>query len=295
MSSTAFRLSAYSRLFSSTVFRELAANGRSALFARLLKESLLVDSLPSNGRVRDAFDAAFATLQVEEFRDEHIYKTALTHKVLLGTHSLNSASMLNEFRVGSCKADLAILNGTSTVYEIKSERDSLGRLERQVNNYQKFFARVYVIAGENHIDAILSSVPNCIGVMQLSKRQQITTIRVAANEPDRICPVTVFDSIRISEAIEILRQLGLSAPSIPNTMLHAELRQLFSRLRPLDVHNAMVQTLKKTRDLAPLAQLLEKLPSSLHVSALSLKLKKTDHNRLVKSVNTSLSAALNWA
>ncbi|MEI9986083.1 MAG: sce7726 family protein [Aliidongia sp.] len=53
---------------------------------------------------------------------------SVTQKILMGKHSLRTASMLNEFRAGSCKADLVILNGTATVYEIKSERDSLTRL-----------------------------------------------------------------------------------------------------------------------------------------------------------------------
>ena len=121
---------AVSRLFASSIFRELATRGSSPAFARLARETCLFEVPAENGRVRDAFDTAFAALRVVGNRDEYIYKAALTHNVLLGTHSLKTASMLAEFRVGQCKADVAILNGTSTVYEIKSERDSLDRLER---------------------------------------------------------------------------------------------------------------------------------------------------------------------
>jgi len=85
--------------------------------------------------------------------------------------------MLTEFRVGECKADLAILNGTSTVYEVKSERDSLSRLERQVAAYAKVFASVYVIAAETHVSAVIASVPKDVGVLCLNGRYQISPVR----------------------------------------------------------------------------------------------------------------------
>src|SRR5689334_13769722 len=128
-------MAAITRLFSSSVVRELARKGKSPIFARLARQSELFDRLEVNRCVHDLFDLAFSFLQREGYRDEYIYRAALTQKVLLGRHSLQTASMLNEFRVGDCKADVAILNGTATVYEIKSERDSLTRLQRQVASY----------------------------------------------------------------------------------------------------------------------------------------------------------------
>ena len=149
------QLAAISRLFSSSVDREMARKGKSPLFARLATQSLSVDSLSGSQYVYSLFDGAFSILEREGNRHEYIYKAALTHKILLGKHSLQTASMLNEFRVGQCKADLVILNGTSTVYEVKSERDSLSRLERQVAAYATVFAQVYVIAAEKHVDAVV--------------------------------------------------------------------------------------------------------------------------------------------
>ncbi len=105
-------------------------------------------------RVRNVFETAFSLLKREGSRHEYIYKSALTHKVLLGMHSLQTASMINGFRVGDCKADVVILNGTATVYEVKSKRDSLTRLERQIATYATMFAKVYVIAAEGRINAV---------------------------------------------------------------------------------------------------------------------------------------------
>jgi hypothetical protein len=284
-----------SRLFSSSVFREMAAKSRSALFAKLFKESTLAESCASLKRVGDAFEAAFDILRTIGFRDEYIYKTALTRKVLLGTHSLRTASMMTEFRVEDCKADLVILNGTATVYEIKSERDSLTRLEKQIEAYKKVFASVVVIAGENHVDSVLDSTSSDVGVMQLSKRYQISILRNARERPDRICPIAVFETLRTNEAKMILEQLGVSVPAVPNTVLRSELRERFRTLEPKVLHWEMVKTLKRTRDLMPLAGLVRRLPPSLHAAALSISVRKSAHERLFCAVNTPLRDALRWA
>jgi hypothetical protein len=289
------QLAAISRLFSSSVIREMARKGKSPLFARLATQSRLANSLSASQCVYSLFDTAFSLLQREGNRHEYIYKAALTHKILLGVHSLQTASMLNEFRVGECKADIAILNGTATVYEIKSERDSLTRLERQIAAYTTVFARVYVIAGENHVAAVMNSVPREVGILRLNSRHQISTVREAADRPERTSPGAIFDSIRTVEARLILQSRGVSIPVVPNTELHSVLRELFIKLKPRDAHAGMVQVLKKTRNLLQLADLVAQLPRSLQTAALSIPLRKLDHTRLVAAVNTRLEDAMAWA
>jgi hypothetical protein len=289
------QLAAISRLFSSSVIREMARKGRSPLFARLAGESLLVDRLSASKPVFDLFDTAFSLLKRQGYRHEYIYKSALTHRILLGKHRLHTASMLNEFRVGECKADLAILNGTATVYEVKSERDSLTRLERQVAAYARVFACVYVIAGEKHVDAVMDAVPKDVGVLRLDNRYRISTVREAADRPERTFPAAIFDSIRMAEARMILRSLDVGIPDVPNTELNGVLRRLFVKLEPREAHEGMVRVLKKTRNLQPLSDLVAQLPLSLQTAALSVPLRKLDHARLVAAVNTRLKDAMGWA
>jgi len=288
-------LSAISRLFSSAVFREMAAKGRSALFARLIKESSLLGRISDDKLVSDVFDLAFSVLRAGSYRDEYVYKAAITHKVLLGKHSLRTASMLTEFRVGSCKADIAILNGTATVYEIKSERDSLSRLQRQISEYRKVFPSIYVIAGENHIDGVVNCTSDDVGILQLSKRHQITELRRAVDLPNRVCPTTILESIRTAEAKEILRALAVEVPMVPNTKMHGVLREIFATLPPTDVHTAMVRILKKSRNLLPLGELVSDLPQSLQPAALSISIKRAEHQRLLSALNLPLTHALAWA
>lgn len=288
-------LSATSRLFSSAVVRDLATKGRSALFARLVIETGLADGRGPEASVADLFEAAFALLRQGASRDEYIYKAALTHKILLGKHSLRTACMLNEFRVGPCKADLVILNGTATVYEIKSERDSLSRLERQLAAYRRVFPSVVVIAGENHVDDVLASVGADVGVLRLSRRHTISVVKPAVDRPDQVDPTAVFETLRTEEAKALLAGLGLATPDVPNTRLHAALRDMFAGLDAHQAHVGMVRVLKQKRDLRPLSDLIDRLPHSLQPAALSVPLRRGDHDRLVQAVATPLPDAMAWA
>ncbi|MGY0553861.1 sce7726 family protein [Vreelandella titanicae] len=289
------QLSALTRLFSAAVFRELAKKGQSGLFCRLLGQTNLLDNAGSDATVGDVFDQAFEILKVAGQRDEYIYRAAISQKILMGTHTLRTASMLNEFRAGSSKADLVILNGTATVYEIKSERDSLARLATQVENYKRVFAKVNVIASEGHIDGIIETVPKDVGVMCLSKRFRITTVREAAECPARICPVTVFESLRMAESSTILQTMGVVVPEVPNTQRHAVMRDLFARLDPVELHVEMVRTLKRTRDLAPLGDFVNRLPKSLQAAALSISVRRSDHPKLLGAIETPLQTAMTWS
>ncbi len=290
------QLIAISRMFSSTVIQEMARKGSSKLFARLAQQSLLLADLPAlSSTVSNLFEVAFSVLKRRGYRDEYVYKAALTHNVLLGKHNLRTASMVTEFRVGECKADVVILNGTGTVYEIKSERDSLTRLERQIAAYAKVFATANVIASERHVAAITDLIPKDVGVLCLDRRGHITPQREAVERPERTCPASIFDCLRTEEARRILIAQDVYIPQVPNTVLNGVLRQLFIKLEPTVAHRGMVDVLKKTRNLLPLSELVGQLPPSLQAAALSVPLRKLDHSRLVTAVNTPLDAALAWA
>jgi len=77
--------------------------------------------------------------------------------------------------------------------------------------------------------------------------------------------------------------------------LHSILREEFVKLGPVQAHAEMVRVLKRTRNLLPLSALVKQLPRSLQTAALSVPLRKADHERLVTAVNSSLQDAMGWA
>ena len=202
--------------------------------------------------------------------------------------------MMTEFRVGKCKADAVVLNGTGTAYEIKSERDSLTRLTKQVAAYKKVFETVNIIVGENHLDETLASTADDVGVMVLTSAFQISTKRSPSPSTSKICPLAVFDCINLAEAESVLLANGVDIPQVPNTKKHEILRRLFSELTSADAHRGMVETLKRTRNLMSLKNLLDDVPSSLYSATLSSRMRSRDHERYSKSLSTTLTDALSW-
>ena len=100
MAVNAIQRSALSRLFSSTVVREMAARGRSGTFVRLMRDADLIPSCVDDMSVGDVFEVAFGLLKRRGLRDEYIYKAALTHRILMGRHSLRTASKIGR---ASCR------------------------------------------------------------------------------------------------------------------------------------------------------------------------------------------------
>ncbi|OYN77041.1 sce7726 family protein [Mycolicibacterium sphagni] len=287
-------LAAVSRLFSASVFRELGSTGQSPLFSRLVAQTKLVDRIAHDLTVGSAFDCAFDLLKESGSRDEYVYRSAITQKIVLGRHSLRTAAVLSEARAGLCKADVVVLNGTSTAYEIKSERDSLSRLRNQLESYRKVFAAVNVVVSDVHLDDVLSVAPADVGVLVLSRRFTLQTEREALNDPHRISPLVVLESLRSSEAISILKSLGIDVPQVPNTLLRTELHRLFADLEPAIVHDQMVSTLKRTRSQSSMLDFVQSVPASLRASALSIRIVAADRVRISDAVNTPLNVALAW-
>jgi hypothetical protein len=289
------QLASVARLFSASVFREMAKLGVSPMFARLTRESTLNRNIDSDWSVGDLFDFAFSVVKRKACRYEFAYRAAITQKILLGVHSLKSAAMLTEFRAANCKADVVILNGTSTVYEIKSERDNLDRLERQIEAYKKMFARVNIITAEGHVSSILGKVSADIGVLVLSDRFRISTVREAKESLELIDPKCILDSLQRHEAIKILQILGRRVPDVPNTRMYAALREEFVRISAVDAHKCMLQVLKQTRSLLPLSTLSLQLPVSLRAAIFSTTISEKDHSNLLRAIRTPILEAMQWS
>lgn len=271
----------------------LAKGENSAFIRSFLNEARITNEQKKRFQtIGSFFDVVFRALSTSEVRNEYIYKSALAHKRLLGVHALNTATMLNEFRVGRSKSDVVILNGTSTVYEIKSERDSLERLTSQLSDYQKVFYHTNVITSEKQVASVLAAVPENIGVLCLTKRYQISTVREAKERPELLSSDCMFDSLRRDESQAILQNIGVELPEVPNTQLYQAMSGLFAELDPMLVHSEMIKVLKRTRSQASLKSFIDELPRSIQAAALSTPMKQAEQQQLLDALNAPFHTAM---
>lgn len=287
------QINVLSHLVSPTAVMRLAKSGSSAFIGSFLDEANVTGEQKKRFQtIGSVFDVVFNALRTSDIRNEYIYKSALAHRRLLGVHSLNTATMLNEYRVGRSKADVVILNGTSTVYEIKSERDSLERLASQLSDYQKVFFHTNVITSEKQVSNVLAAVPENIGVLCLTKRYQISTVRKAKERPELLSSICMFDSLRRDESQAVLKNIGVELPKVPNTQLYQAMSGLFAELDPMLVHSEMVNVLKKTRSQANLKSFIDELPRSIQAAALLTPMKKIEQKQLLDALNAPFHTAM---
>lgn len=82
------------------------------------------------------------------YPNEYVYKNEFISKWLLQEISTTKSVVYSEFRLGKAVADLAIFNGISKVFEIKTLLDKEARLSNQIEQYSRIFNEVYLIVPE---------------------------------------------------------------------------------------------------------------------------------------------------
>jgi hypothetical protein len=61
---------------------------------------------------------------------------------------------------GNARVDLAVVNGSLHGYEIKSDRDTLRRLVRQADYYNRIFDRATLVVGQRHVVEAMTALPS---------------------------------------------------------------------------------------------------------------------------------------
>lgn len=116
----------------------------------------------------------------DNYRNEYIYKNTIINDLLISKYGLETTTALNEFKINKSIADLVLLNGSSKVFEIKTELDSPSRLESQVNDYKKVFEEIYIVTYHTLVDKYINFIDEDIGILSLNENLKLTTIREAS-------------------------------------------------------------------------------------------------------------------
>jgi hypothetical protein len=70
-----------------------------------------------------------------------------------------------EIKANSSRLDFLRINGDTISYEIKSEYDSLKKLEKQVNNYEELFEYNYIVIDKKHLKKAIQLIPKNYGIL----------------------------------------------------------------------------------------------------------------------------------
>lgn len=283
------------RIFSPTIFTDFAKHQKSAFFSKIVSSEAYREKFDTQFSVGKAFDQAFSLLAQPGTRNEYIYKNTIAEKILLGRHSLNTAVLVQEMRALRSKADTVIFNGTSTAYEIKSDRDSLARLPIQVEDYRKVFAKVIVVADAKHLTTLEKILPADVGILELNKKLSLSTIRLAEQSLSTLEKPAILDALKLSELQMMLNDLGCEKPTVPNTRQRRVYTEILSEFPVEQLHASMVKTVRSSRSQASMSSYLSQLPQSLYAAALRSHPSATQKNHILKAIQTPLYEAVSWS
>ena len=93
-------------------------------------------------------------------------RAALHAKVLAEHHDQPDTLVMDELALwyGTARVDVAVVNGRIHGFEIKSDRDTLERLEGQARIYSNVLDRVTLVVGTKHLERALRESPEWWGV-----------------------------------------------------------------------------------------------------------------------------------
>ncbi|MBV5279597.1 MAG: sce7726 family protein [Campylobacteraceae bacterium] len=280
---------ALSYLFTPSVLSEFFHNRQSSRLVNLFNEFNMLDRIYKNSTLKDFFEDAYEQL-LKSYRNEYVFKNAIAQKILIGRHSIKSSSLFTEMRVETSKADVVIFNGTSHVYEIKTDLDNFERLESQIKNYKKVFEYVNVVSVESKINDIKSLVDDTVGIIVLTDKYTLKTVRKPQSGLHCLDKEVIFSLLRKNEYLTIIKKINGAVPAVANTKIYSACKDLFIQLPIEIIHKEVLKTLKERKNHKNLVDTIKDFPGSLKIAILEANLSPKQQVDFLELLNQKISS-----
>jgi hypothetical protein len=140
-------------------------------------------------------------------------RLALHNKRLRHVKSQPDTLVIDELGLAHAQSriDVAVINGCIHGYEIKSAKDDLNRLDRQIAIYRQTLQKLTIVADSKHLQGISANVPEWCGIIEAKRGLRggisLELIRPASKNPD-INLVMMAHLLWRPEILQLLAQLG---------------------------------------------------------------------------------------
>ncbi|MEN6522857.1 MAG: sce7726 family protein [Anaerolineaceae bacterium] len=146
--------------------------------------------------------------------NDPLIRRAFHSSFLKKDHASANTLIVDELGIdhGKCRADIAVINGHYCGFEIKSEKDTLVRLNKQIEFYDAIFDQSTIVVEQRHLVKGMDLVPKWWGVILVKVENEQTIGFETIREP---CQNLLIDDIAVAqllwrnEAQDILGGLGV--------------------------------------------------------------------------------------
>ena len=136
------------------------------------------------------------------------------HKEFLEVEHRDSNTLIIDelgLKHGKSRADIAVINGYMHGYEIKSDADTLNRLQKQMEIYNAIFDKISIVLTNRHIKEAMNIIPKWWGIILVMiddiGKLNFNTIR-AAQLNEIVNDYAVAQLLWRNEAQDILSSYG---------------------------------------------------------------------------------------
>lgn len=223
------------------------------------------------------------------YRCEYVYKNELI-KLLLKKYGTRNSVYFNEFRVGNSIADMVMFNGESKAFEIKTEYDTPRRLDKQMDDYKRFFDKCYIIVPEDKVDEYRDILESTTGIIAMSRNNGRIILKEIrhAEQNERFEFEALMSCLRTEEYKNIVLSLGESLEGIAGYDMYKYCYQVISKANPNELRELFLREIKKRKNNTAL---LRKYPMSIRQMMLSLNLPQDKANKLLEQLNININQA----
>jgi hypothetical protein len=228
------------RFFSKSMVADLLSQKKNSVFDSVIKRYVK----NPDGKTYDELVSEIYTYMSKEYRTEYLYKNTILNKLLFAKHDYKNTVALTELPIDKSKADFVMINGRGVVYEIKTELDNLDRIESQIQDYYKAFTEVVVVTYEGNLQKVMDTVPQSVGIMTLTKRQALKSVRNAEIVDKYLDYYTIFKILRKNEFEQILLDNKLKLPEVIQFEYYRECYNLIKSIDTTKLQKDMLEQLK---------------------------------------------------
>lgn len=241
------RMRNYSSLFSGKLFSEFLKYDDYTFFDNVISKYDSTKVGKDINTYKDYICYTYRELR-KEYRSEYLYKNVFINDLLLKKYRIKDTVAISEFRVGNSIADIALFNGGSKAFEIKTELDSKDRLKGQLADYKKIFQECYIITHESLVEKYLQE-DETVGVISLVERPRSLVMEevrpaVVNNNIDRD---TLIRSVRSSEYLNIVRKSFGELPEMNSFNMFDICREMLEHISYDELNVLFVEEIKKRK------------------------------------------------
>lgn len=219
------------------------------------------------------------------YQNEYIFKNEFLNEWLISELGEDNSKIFSEFRVGNSIADLAMFNGYSKIFEIKTEFDSDIRLPLQLENYKKAFNQIYLIIPESKL-SLYEKYDKTIGLIAFNFKSDnsFTLIRNASinNEIDQS---TIMSVLHTNEYKTIVKKHFGYLPPMTSFNQFKTCSDLIFEIPKCELNKLFITEIKKRGENDALSSRYYREFNQLF---LALKMNRTKKNKMIDLLKTPL-------